>query len=205
MKRILFFSTILLGTLITSCGPEAPVDHSADVDLGKIDGNKYTCEEIGWKSSYPDTWKITSKKSLEALDERSQEAARQEVKKNKDLKRLLAYQLDFNNSFQSTIETYKGKTAADYQLAKKSVRESVYVSYFDAGIRVDTSATTYKSGDITFDVFQLNLYDQEGKAYAHQLMYTSIIKDYYFTAVIAYDEDKYKAKMLKSIAPGTFK
>ncbi len=205
MKRILFFSTILLGTFITSCGSDAPVDHSNDVDLGKIEGNNYTCDEIGWETSYPETWKITSKKSLEALDESSQRASGQDIKKNKDLKRLLAYQLDFNNSFQSTIETYKGKTAEDYHKAKKNVRESVYVSYFDAGIRVDTSASTYKSGNITFDVFQLNLYNREGEAYAHQVMYTAIIKDYYFTAVIAYDEEKYKEKMQKSIAPGTFK
>ena len=205
MKHLFFFSAILIGSLLTSCGPSAPVDHSADVDLGKIDGNKYTCDEIGWSTTYPETWKITSKKSLEALDERSQRAAGQEAVKNDKLKRLLAYSLDFNNSFQSTIESFKGKTKEDYNAAKKAVRESLYSNYYSAQIRVDTSSSTLKSNGITFDVFQINLYDQDAKAYAHQLMYTAVIKDYYFTAVIAYNEDKYKEKMLKTITGGTFK
>jgi len=205
MKRIFFLSAIFLGSVLVSCGPSAPIDHSADVDLGKFDGNKYTCDEIGWSTTYPETWKITSKKGLEALDENSQRAAGQEVVKNPDLKRLLAYQLNYNNSFQSTIESYKGRSAEDYAAARKSVRESLYSTYFSAGIRVDTTATTLKSNGITFDVFQINLYDQNAKAYAHQLMYTAVIKDYYFTAVIAYDDEKYKAKMLKTITEGTFK
>lgn len=205
MKHLFFFSAILIGTVITSCGPSTPVDHSKDVDLGKFDGNTYTCDEIGWTTTYPETWKITSKESLESLDERSQNAAGQKVVKNTKLKRLLAYSLDYNNNFQSTIEPYKGKTAADYNATKKSIRESLYSSYYSAMIRVDTSSSTLKSNGITFDVFQINLYDQDAKAYAHQLMYTAVIKDYYFTAVIAYNEDKYKEKMLKTITGGTFK
>ena len=205
MKQLFFFSAILIGSVLTSCGPSAPVDHSKDVDLGKFDGNTYTCEEIGWTTTYPETWKITSKKSLESLDERSQNAAGQKVVKNNELKRLLAYSLDYNNSFQSTIESYKGKTADDYNKTKKAVRESLYSNYYSAQIRVDTSSSTLKSNGITFDVFQINLYDQNAKPYAHQLMYTAVIKDYYFTAVIAYNEDKYKEKMLKTITGGKFK
>ncbi len=203
MKRFFFILSLFATAILTSCGNNTPVDHSADVDLGKFDGNKYTCEEIGWSTEYPETWKITKKESLEHQTAKRDAEAEVEAKST-TIKRLLAYQKDFNNNFQSTIEPFEGKTKADYNSAKKNLRETSYSRYYDAGIRVDTVASQLKIGKITFDCFQINLYDKNAKAYAHQLLYSAIIKDYYFSAIIAYDNDKDKDRMLEAFKKSKF-
>lgn len=210
MKAYSFYFLLLIGAgAFVSCeSSSTPTDYSSEVDLGKFDDHKYTCDEIGWSTSYPQGWSITKKSSLEALDKQSQRAAgkeENEVKTNTAMKRLLAYGIDFNNSFQSTIESFKGKSEADYLAVRKNIRESLYDSYYDAGIRIDTAVSTVNVSGVKLDVFRLNLYNREGVAYAHQEMYTAIIKDYYFTAVIAYDKEAYKEKMLPTLTKSKFK
>jgi len=204
MKRFSFILSLFTLATLVSCGNNAPIDHSSDVDLGKFEGNNYTCEEIGWSTEYPETWKITKKESLEHQTAKRDVESEVDEAKSTTIKRLLAYQKDFNNNFQSTIEPFKGKSEAEYNHAKKNLREMSYTKYYDAGIRVDTAASQLKIGNITFDCFQINLFDKNAKAYAHQLLYSAIIKDYYFSAIIAYDNDRDKDKMLNAFKKSKF-
>ena len=192
---------------VASCGSGAPkVNHDEDVDMGTFDDHTYTCKELGWETTYPEGPSITTKSAIKSLNERSQKyAGVDNPESDKDLKYLLAYGYDFNNSFASTAQVFKGKTAADYESAKKNIHEAAYNNYFSARIRVDTSATTMKVGKVTFDVWTINLYNDEAKAYGHQQMFTAVINDYFFSAVVSYDDDFYRDKMVTTITKAKFK
>ena len=207
--KTLFALSLAVSSLffIASCGSNNPTqNHDEDVDMGTFDDHNYTCKEIGWETSYPKGPTITTKEALKSLSERSQKSAGVEnVKLDESIKYLLSYGYDFNNSFSSTVQDFKGKTDSDYKEAKNSIHASAYDNYYSARIRVDTSATTLKVGKVTFDVWTINLYDENAKAYAHQEMYTAVINDYFFSAVVSYDDEFYRNKMVTTITKAKFK
>jgi len=208
MKTLIALSIGISSLLfVASCGSDAPkVNHDEDVDMGTFDDHNYTCTELGWETSYPEGPSITTKAAIKSLNERSQRSAGVDNPElDESIKYLLSYGYDPNNTFTSSAQEFKGKTAADYESAKKSIHESAYNNYFSARIRVDTTATTVKVGKVTFDVWKINMYNDEAKVYAHQEMYTAVINDYFFSAVVSYDDDYYRNKMIPTITKSKFK
>ena len=173
--------------------------------MGTFDGQKYTCKELGWETSYPKDSKITPLSDLKSLKERTQRAAGEEAKEDDGIKYLLSYDYDFNNSFQSTAQDFKGKSDADYVMARNGIHASAYENYYNNRIRVDSTAAKKTIGNVTFDVWTLNLYNEKAEAYAHQEMYTAVINGYFFSAVLAYDDKFYRSKMLPTITKAKYK
>ena len=103
-----FFALSLLATalFLTNCTNNVPVkkDYAKEVDEGTFSGNTYSNKVLGWKITFPDTWIVTEKKSLENADERSKAMVGDTTTSTKTIKRLLAFQKNFDNNFQSTRE-----------------------------------------------------------------------------------------------------
>lgn len=175
-----------------------------EVDLGSFKNGKYSCTEIAWEAPYPENWNITSKESLENMDKRSREAmGLTDDDNNMSVKRLLAYQKDFNNNFKSYLRAFKGDEAA-YVTEMFGLRQQLYDGYFMAGHRVDTLSGTEKIGNQTLNKIEFNLYDRNGKAFQHQIIYTALRKGYIFTAEISYEEEKDKNQILGYFRKSTF-
>ncbi len=194
MKSIvsLFIISCLL-ILMYSCGQSTPKDYSKEVDEGTFKDTTYTSEVLGWSMDFPANWTITSKSSLEQLDQRSKEISNNDSN-TQGIKRTLAFQKNFNNNFQSTWETYEG-TKQDYKAFIRSTRESIYNNYLDQRVTMDTVTSTLKIGNVVFDVFSIKLYDRTGKNYATQLLYTTIRNQKLMTVTIAYDNDLDKKRI----------
>lgn len=204
-----FFALSLLATalFLTNCTNNVPIkkDYAKEVDEGTFSGNTYSNKVLGWKITFPDTWIVTEKKSLENADERSKAMVGDTTTSTKTIKRLLAFQKNFDNNFQSTREDFKGRDKASYQAIKHAVRKQVYFGYLDQRFNVDTTASIDKIDGVAFDCFEIMLYDQTGKKFATQLLYSTILKDSYFNVIINYSNEKDKATLLNAFKKSTFK
>jgi hypothetical protein len=204
-----FFALSLLATalFLTNCTNNVPVkkDYAKEVDEGTFSGNTYSNKVLGWEITFPDTWIVTEKKSLENADERSKAMVGDTTTSTKTIKRLLAFQKNFDNNFQSTREDFKGRDQASYQAIKHAVRKQVYFGYLDQRFNVDTTASIDKIDGVAFDCFEIMLYDQTGKKFATQLLYSTILKDSYFNVIINYSNEKDKATLLNAFKKSTFK
>lgn len=204
-----FFALSLLATalFLTNCTNNVPVkkDYAKEVDEGTFSGNTYSNKVLGWEITFPDTWIVTEKKSLENADERSKAMVGDTTTSTKTIKRLLAFQKNFDNNFQSTREDFKGRDQASYQAIKHAVRKQVYFGYLDQRFNVDTTSSIDKIDGVAFDCFEIMLYDQTGKKFATQLLYSTILKDSYFNVIINYSNEKDKATLLNAFKKSTFK
>jgi hypothetical protein len=199
-----FFATALF---LTNCTNNVPVkkDYAKEVDEGTFSGNTYSNKILGWEITFPDTWIVTEKKSLENADERSKAMVGDTTTSTKTIKRLLAFQKNFDNNFQSTREDFKGRDQASYQAIKHAVRKQVYFGYLDQRFNVDTTASIDKIDGVAFDCFEIMLYDQTGKKFATQLLYSTVLNDSYFNVIINYSNEKDKATLLNAFKKSTFK
>jgi hypothetical protein len=204
-----FFALSLLATalFLTNCTNNVPIkkDYAKEVDEGTFSGNTYSNKLLGWEITFPDTWIVTEKKSLENADERSKAMVGDTTTSTKTIKRLLAFQKNFDNNFQSTREDFKGRDQASYQAIKHAVRKQVYFGYLDQRFNVDTTSSIDNIDGVAFDCFEIMLYDQTGKKFATQLLYSTILKDSYFNVIINYSNEKDKATLLNAFKKSTFK
>jgi len=204
-----FFALSLLATalFLTNCTNNVPIkkDYTKEVDEGTFSGNTYSNKLLGWEITFPDTWIVTEKKSLENADERSKAMVGDTTTSTKTIKRLLAFQKNFDNNFQSTREDFKGRDQASYQAIKHAVRKQVYFGYLDQRFNVDTTSSIDNIDGVAFDCFEIMLYDQTGKKFATQLLYSTILKDSYFNVIINYSNEKDKATLLNAFKKSTFK
>jgi hypothetical protein len=208
MRTILFPSSLLvLAFTLFNCGgtENTPVkDFSKEVDEGSFQSSTYSNEALGWKMSFPETWVITGKASLENLDKRSKELNGEDANGLGNVKRLLAFQKNFDNNFQSTRESFSGKSAADYERIKFGIRKQLYFAYLDQRFNVDTASSIQKIDGLPFDCFEIELFDRTGAKFATQLLYTKIINGNYFSAIINFNNEKDKMKLVEAFKKSTF-
>jgi hypothetical protein len=208
MRNSIFTLSILtIALLVNSCSNSVPEkkDYSKEVDEGAFSGNTYSNKLLGWEITFPETWIVTEKKSLENADERSKAMVGDTTTSTKTIKRLLAFQKNFDNNFQSTREDFKGRDEASYHAIKNVVRKQVYFGYLDQRFNVDTTSSSEKVDGVPFDCFEIKLFDQTGKKFATQLLYSTVLKDSYFNVIINYSNEKDKATLLNAFKKSTFK
>ena len=199
---VLFFALTTL--ILSSCGDSAPKDYTSEVDEGTIQNYTYHSPTLGWTMKYPNDWLITRKASLKAFDERSKQTIEDTVSDMSGIKRLLAFQKNFNNNFQSTMEAFSGKTTQDYYAAIYSIHEMIYNNYLDQRTPVDTATVNVSVGKHKFDGFEIHLFDKKGKNFGNQLLLTSLIKSQFVSVTIAYDNKEDREKMLKLFKESKF-
>lgn len=204
MKKLLVCVVVSLSAFVfVNCGGSASEqkDYSKEVDAGNFIGNTYNCQELGWSMTFPDTWTITKKSSLIAADKRSKVVYDGDSLNTSGIKRLLAFQKNFDNNFQSTLEKM-GNT--DYYQLIGGMRKMMYQNYFDQYISVDTSSSIVPIDGKKFDCFEIRLFDKQGKEYTKQHLYTRVVDGYYFSVVITSNNEKDHDKMTLAFKESNF-
>ncbi len=193
-------------SLLFSCGSNNSTenkDYSYEVDEGTLKNNVYKNDPFGWEMKVPETWFITQKRSLKAAQERTS-IMNEDSSSISGIKFLLAFQKDMNNNFQSTSEAYTGSDA-EYITTISGMREMYFNNYLDQKINVDTIKGQETISGVRFDVFELKLYDQKGKAYSTQTVYTCLRKNRFFTSIISTDNKEDKVKISDYFRKSIFK
>src|SRR5690625_5107294 len=142
MKKILF--TIFTGIALsfTSCGQ---VDPNKNIDEGKVEGNVYTSEEIGWTIEIPKGWTVMDKEKTKETKEKGLKAIEATKEGEIDysgLRNLISLQKEQFNIFQSTSEPFKLEYEGEWEENNSALKEIIYTTYLNQGMKTDSSATT---------------------------------------------------------------
>lgn len=204
MKHVIIPVLSIALFVLGACGGTTKKDYSKEVDEGTFDGNTFTSQALGWTMEFPDNWIVTTKSSLESMDERSKLATGDSVSEMSGIKRTLAFQKNYDNNFQSTWEEFSGDEAK-YKRIISNIHEMIYNNYLDQRTSLDSVAGKLKVGGVTFDTYQVSLFDRDNKNFANQLLLTALVKNKFMSVTIAYNNDADKKKILDLFKKSTFK
>jgi hypothetical protein len=122
------------------------------------------------------------------------------------LKNLISLQKDLFNIFQSTSEPFKVEYEGEWEENSAALKEIIYLTYLDQGIKADSSATTTEVIDgLEFQKYSFTIYSPNGKLILGQIMYSRLINGFDFGVNINYNNDKYRDELLMAFRNSKFK
>lgn len=195
-KTRLIFILIAFTCLINSC----KIDPNKQVDEGKIENEYYKSEEIGWTIQIPSNWKIMLKNQMDKNQERGMELVQETIDTVMDysgLKHLISFQKNQGNVFQSSSELFELEYEGEFEETTQFLKLIITETYQNQGIKIDTSSTTAMIDNLKFELFQIKMYNPQGKLILNQDMYTRLINDYLFSVTLSYNNLESKNEMMK--------
>ena len=204
MKKtlLLFISTL---TLI-SCKPSDP---NKNIDEGKVEGNTYTSQEIGWTIAIPDGWEVVDREKSEDMREKGTQALEETIEQEVDfsgVKTLIAFQKNQFNIFQSTSEPFKLEYEGEWEINNAAIKALIFETFVNQGIKADSSATSVETIDgLDFQTYSFTIYGPTGEVILNQILYSRLINGFDFAANINYNNEKDKETQLQAFRSSKFK
>jgi hypothetical protein len=199
---------ILVAVLISFASCE-PADPNKNVDEGKVEGELYTSEEIGWTIEIPAGWSVLDKEQVKETNEKGLKALEETLESDIDdsgLKNLIGFQKNQFNIFQSTSEPFVLEYEGEWEENNSALKEVVYTTYVNQGIKVDSSATSIEVIDgLEFQTYSFTIYSPDGEVILNQLMYSRLINGYDFGVNLNYNNEAYRDELLTVFRNSTFK
>lgn len=195
MKKYIF--TILAFTIITSCKP----DPNKQVDEGTVTGNMYHSEEIGWTIEIPEGWRVTNRAVTQDMQDRGLEAIMEangvEEYDVSGLKQLISFRKSRSHIFTATSEKFELEYEGEYEDNQKYLKEILYNTYVNNGIRVDTTSSKEVIDDLQFNLFHITVYDAQGNIILYQDLYSRYMNGLDFGVTLNYINEKEKNELKK--------
>lgn len=199
------FLITLTVLVLTSCKPSDP---NKSVEEGKVEGNIYTSEEIGWTMEIPQGWKVIDKEKSEEFQEQGKKALENNTDATVDLnelKMLISFQKDQFNIFQSTSEPFNLEYEGQWEENNAATKAIIYATYVNMGIQADSTATkTITIDGLDFQTYTFAIRDQEGNVIMTQTMYSRLINGFDFGVNINYNNEKDRDEMFKAFLNSKF-
>jgi len=206
MKKILFTIIAGISLSLTSCGQ---VDPNKNIDEGKVEGNIYTSEEIGWTIEMPKGWAFINKEKTKELNEKGLRALEKTMDRevdNSGLKNLISLQKDRFNIFQSTSQPFELEYKGEWEENNAAMKELMYTTYLNQGVKADSSATTIEKIDgLEFHKYSFTIYGPKGEVILKQIMFSRLINGFDFGVSISYNNDEYRDELLKVFRNSKFR
>lgn len=206
MKKTIF--TIITGIAIslTSCGQADP---NKNIDEGKVEGDIYTSQEIGWTIEIPKGWAVIDKEKIKETNEKGLKAIEETIDGEIDysgLKNLISFQKNRFNIFQSTSEPFELEYEGEWEENNAVLKDIIYSTYENQGIKADSTATKIETIDgLDFQTYSFTIYSPKGEIILRQIMYSRLINGFDFGANINYNNDKDRDELLKVFRNSKFK
>ncbi|RAR48403.1 hypothetical protein [Flavobacterium lacus] len=206
MKKLLFTIIVGISLSLTSCGQ---VDPNNNIDEGKVEGNIYTSQEIGWTIEIPKGWTVIDKEKTKETNEKGLKAIEETIDGQVDysgLKNLISFQKNQFNIFQSTSEPFELEYEGEWEENNAALKEIIYTTYLNQGIKTDSSATTVEKIDgLEFQTYSFRIYSPKGEVILKQIMFSRLINGFDFGVNINYNNDKDRDELLKVFRNSKFK
>lgn len=192
---------IVLGLLLvlTACGEQNP---NEQVDEGQFDQRTFTSEEIGWQITIPEGWMIVTKEEAEYRERKGQELIEKSTGQNFDismLKKLVSFQKDQFNVFQSTTDPFEEEFEGEWSQNNLIVREILLQAYQDNGIKAEASDLETEIVDgLEFNKLTIKITSPDNSFVMHQIMYNRLIHGLEFGVNINYVDQDLGHEMLEA-------
>ncbi|MEI2675474.1 MAG: hypothetical protein V9F05_15665 [Chitinophagaceae bacterium] len=204
MKKtlLIFISTLT----IISCTPSDP---NKNIDEGKVEGNTYTSQEIGWTIAIPDGWEVVDREKSEDMREKGTQALEETIDQEVDfsgVKTLIAFQKNQFNIFQSTSEPFKLEYEGEWEINNAAIKALIFETFVNQGIKADSSATSVETIDgLDFQTYSFTIYGPTCEVILKQILYSRLINGFDFAANINYNNEKDKETQLQAFRNSKFK
>src|SRR5687767_1718697 len=132
MKNPLLIRTFLSLLLLVSLYCCAPKDPNKEIDEGKVTGETYTNDELGWQMTIPAGWDVIAKERLQAQQKKGLEMIEATLDTTvvvDGLRSLISFQKNQFNMFVSTSEPSEIADEAEWKEQCKLVRELIYRTF----------------------------------------------------------------------------
>jgi hypothetical protein len=206
MKTNIFTIIIVILVSLISC---KQVDPNNNIDEGKVEGNFYTSNEIGWTIEIPKGWKVIDLEKVKAMNEKGRKALEETIEGEIDyngLKNLIGFQKNQFNIFQSSSEPFKLEYEGEWEEKNSVLKNIVYSTYLNQGVKVDSSSTSIETIDgLNFQTFSFTFYTPQGEVLFKQVMYSRLINGYDFGVNMNYNNDKDRDELLSVFRNSKFK
>jgi len=203
--RISILIFVILVTL-TSCGR---VDSNNAADEGKVEGDIYSSDEIGWTIEIPKGWTIVDKEKSQSNTEKGLKAIEETIEQEVDysgLKNLIGFQKNEFNIFQSTSEPFELEYEGEWEENNRALKEILYTTYENQGIKVDSTATSIEKIDgLDFQTYSFTIHSPKGEVILNQLLFSRLINGYDFGANLNYNNEKDRDELLSVFRNSKFK
>lgn len=206
MKKTLLIIVLGLTASWTSIGQ---VDPNKNIDEGKVEGNIYTSQEIGWTIEIPTGWTVMEKAKMKEMNEKGQKALEETIEGTIDysgLKNLIAFQKNAFNIFQSSSEPFELEYEGEWEENNAAVKDLIYEAYLNQGIKVDSTATKIETIDgLDFHTYTFTIYDPKGNVILKQRMFSRLINGFDFGVNINYNNFRDGTELLNLFRKSKFK
>ena len=206
MRQIIFTLITGIAVLFASCGH---VDPNRNIDEGKVEGNIYTSQEIGWTIEIPEGWTVIDKEKIKKTREKGLEAIEETMGEKVNysgLKNLISFQKDQFNIFQSSSEPFDVGYEGQWEENNAALKEVLYTTYLNQGIKSDSSATTIEKIDgLEFKRYSFTIYSPQGEVILKQILFSRLINGFDFGVNINYNNDEDRDELLRVFRNSKFK
>lgn len=176
---------------------------------GKINGNIYSSDEIGWTMEIPSGWNIIDLEQTKKTNQVGLKALEETLNSDVDisqLKQLLALKKNSFNIFQSSSEPFNLEYEGEYEENNGTLKKIMYETYQNQGIKADTSSTTIENIDgYNFLTYSFTLYGRKNEIILTQILYSRLINGFDFGAFINYNNENDKNELLKAFRSSKFR
>ncbi|WP_299278044.1 hypothetical protein [uncultured Psychroserpens sp.] len=194
---------ILTLILFASC----KTDPNKQVDEGTVNENKYHSNEIGWTIEIPKGWNVTQRGESQKREDKGLKAINEANGIDYDvsgLKQLISFQKDRRHVFSATSEKFELEYDGEYEDQKKIVKEILYNTYAQNGIKVDTASSKEIIDNLEFDLYKITVYNQKGEIILYQDLYCRYMNGLDFGVNLNYFNDKEKNELMNAWKNSTF-
>ncbi|TBN03356.1 hypothetical protein EYD45_10140 [Hyunsoonleella flava] len=183
-------------------------DPNKQVDEGKVEAGFYHSEDIGWTMEIPQGWEVMQRDDVQDQSDKGLKAISETIGSEIDvsgLKQLINLKKDRFHVFLSTSEKFDLTYEGEWEENNEALKQILYDTYTDRGIKVDTSSSSSNIGGLDFNVFSIKLYGPDDKVILYQDMYNRHINGFDFAATLNYLKPKEKNEILRAWKGSKFK
>jgi len=205
MKNILSILSLLMVLAFVSCKQSDP---NEQIDEGTVKDNTYTSQEIGWTIKIPEGWSVVEKEETEAHSEKGLKAMEASIEGEinfGEFKSLIVFQKNQFNLFQSSSESFEITHEDEWEENNEALKELLYITYTNQGIKVDTSSSEAIIDELKFDVFHITMYGEDDEVILYQDMFSRHMNGFIFGVNLNYNNDQDKQVMMDAWKNSTFK
>lgn len=175
-------------------------------ESGFLEGDTYTCEEIGWTIQLPRDWEMDLLSDQQASTDRGVEQVEASTEYTIDysgLVHLFSIRADQFNIMQASMESADFRSRQDWEQNLNLIEEVVSAAFNKAEMDFKISRFRAQVDGLDFDAMQINHY-LNGEHIFSQTTLNRYINGYIFSVVLTYNSEELKAEMIHSVQTSKF-
>ncbi|MGV8830165.1 MAG: hypothetical protein ACWA6U_17795 [Breznakibacter sp.] len=173
---------------------------------GKIKGDVFRSELIGWEMKIPEGWKVLSNEELYYRDNKGLSYIDKNQEKDITIsgKHLIVFQKDMFNNFDASVEPIMFDNKKGWQEFRNNSKALIVETLTNLGAQFDTISDKIYVSNVDLDVFHIALKGPMGGVVLRQELYSCYLNGHDFSVTISYNNENDKKTMFDALKNSKF-